>query len=110
MGEWFARRVKVCVFWLFTLTVGLRLGNAFCQGPLWYRWFFHGEEGIVQQGVGVRRGPHFWWGLGYRGGGGGIQVRISAFQILYKSFVCNLFGVFKDLWSAVITASACCFS
>ena len=34
----------------------------------------------------------------YCGGGGGvIQAGISAFQILYKKFVRNLFGVFKDL-------------
>ena len=31
------------------------------------------------------------------GGGGVIQARISAFQILYEIFVRNLFGVFKDL-------------
>ena len=31
------------------------------------------------------------------GGGGVIQARISAFQILYDIFVRNLFGVFKDL-------------
>ena len=35
---------------------------------------------------------------GSTGGGGGIvQARICAFQILYKNFVRNLFGVFKDL-------------
>ena len=45
------------------------------------------------------------WGMGKRlmnkptggGGGGVIQARISAFQILYEIFVRNLFGVFKDL-------------
>ena len=31
------------------------------------------------------------------GEGGMIRARISAFQILYKNFVRNLFGVFKDL-------------
>ena len=29
--------------------------------------------------------------------GGGIQGRISVSQILCENFVCNLFGVFKDL-------------
>ena len=32
----------------------------------------------------------------YRGGGV-MQTRISAIQILYEIFVRNLFGVFKDL-------------
>ena len=31
------------------------------------------------------------------GGGGVIQARISAIQILYEILVRNLFGVFKDL-------------
>ena len=33
----------------------------------------------------------------YRGGGGIMQARISAIQILYEIFVRHLFGVFQDL-------------
>ena len=39
---------------------------------------------------------HFY-GAPYRGAGGIIQARIAAVQILYKNFVRNWLGVFKDL-------------
>ena len=43
------------------------------------------------------RGDHFLEQLFEYWGGGGVQSRIPAFQILYKNCVRNLFGVFKDL-------------
>ena len=47
----------------------------------------------------------------YQGGGGIMQARISAIQILYEIFVHDMFGVFKDLCRyALGIASAHCFS
>ena len=46
-----------------------------------------------------------------RGGGGIMQARISAIQILNANFVRNFFGVFKGLCGCTLTiASAHCFS